>query len=612
MSRPSYSLLVVVPDNDAINKGLRKSQKGRSQFDPPARLGGVTRRSENDRRIDKSRHEKPNFNSRNLRRGEHGGRFDDFRHGSLRSSPRSPLHEDEDSSSIARKRSLTQRQRRIVGTTNGKPSRKQHERSSRNSERARRESPGVSSLLPSPNPSTRSPPLNRAERRAAAFDHKENPPAGYKALPTMSAEQEDPIRQRSGKYRTLSPENVVVPKNIRQGQRWADSSDRRKGPDSPEGMRAESSDERPRRKSNAPLAIPYTTPASEFLYGHSVVTAALKFSRRRFYKLYLFDGDSAEVRGQDREVRKLALAANVEVTRVGNDWLRLMDKMSQGRPHNGYILEASPLPKLPVTGLQPVLKPQATFGVALNHQSREEAAVNGNSSTVKYGTGYRRYPFLLLLDGIRDPGNMGAIFRSAYFLGVDGILLCTRNSAALSPVTLKAAAGAAESLPILSVDQPGSFIDNCQRNGWKFYAAVSPNSSESEVSTGRPFYSTSTMGIPTQEHACVMMLGSEGEGLRWNMQKKAEYLLGIEAQRAGSGELDSLNVSVAAALLCQAFLRKPVAAEKMRPQLQDKWMDLRERTGGGAAPAGVDMGGVGLAPAAMDRLGVAENEQRLF
>lgn len=320
--------------NSAINKGLRKSQKGRSQFDPPARLGGVTRRSENDRRIDKSRHEKPNFNSRNLRRGEHGGRFDDFRHGSLRSSPRSPLHEDEDSSSIARKRSLTQRQRRIVGTTNGKPSRKQHERSSRNSERARRESPGVSSLLPSPNPSTRSPPLNRAERRAAAFDHKENPPAGYKALPTMSAEQEDPIRQRSGKYRTLSPENVVVPKNIRQGQRWADSSDRRKGPDSPEGMRAESSDERPRRKSNAPLAIPYTTPASEFLYGHSVVTAALKFSRRRFYKLYLFDGDSAEVRGQDREVRKLALAANVEVTRVGNDWLRLMDKMSQGRPHN--------------------------------------------------------------------------------------------------------------------------------------------------------------------------------------------------------------------------------------------------------------------------------------
>ncbi|KAI4202346.1 MAG: hypothetical protein LQ348_001518 [Seirophora lacunosa] len=355
--------------------------------------------------------------------------------------------------------------------------------------------------------------------------------------------------------------------------------------------------------SNAPLAIPYTTPASEFLYGHSVVTAALKFSRRKFYKLYLYNGDNAEVRGQDREVRKLALAANVEVTRVGNDWLRLMDKMSQGRPHNGYILEASPLPKLPVTGLQAVPKPQATFGVALNHQSREEAAVNGNSSMIKYGTGSRRYPFLLLLDEIRDPGNMGAIFRSAHFLGVDGILLCTRNSAALSPVTLKAAAGAAESLPILSVDQPGSFIDKCQQNGWKFYAAVSPSSSESEVTTGRAFFSMSTMGIPTQKHASILILGSEGEGLRWSIQKKADYLLGIEAQRAGSGGPDSLNVSVAAALLCQAFLRKPTVTDRMDAQVEERRVDVRDNSGD---MAGVDRGGVRLAPT------VAATEERLF
>ncbi|KAI4097204.1 MAG: hypothetical protein LQ344_000614 [Seirophora lacunosa] len=499
----------------------------------------------------------------------------------------------------------------------------------------------------------RSSPLNRAERRAAAYGHKEKPPDGYKALPVISAEQDNRKRQPSGGHGTLSPrrrsswqndhDNSLVAKDIRHGQRWADSSDRRKGPDGLDGKRTESSDERPRRKSNAPLAIPYTTPASEFLYGHSVVTAALKFSRRKFYKLYLYNGDNAEVRGQDREVRKLALAANVEVTRVGNDWLRLMDKMSQGRPHNvswkfyrrkagrkliqygcqGYILEASPLPKLPVTGLQAVPKPQAKFGVALNHQSREEAAVNGNSSMIKYGTGSRRYPFLLLLDEIvsdagstspdftrhrltgvqRDPGNMGAIFRSAHFLGVDGILLCTRNSAALSPVTLKAAAGAAESLPILSVDQAGSFIDKCQQNGWKFYAAVSPSSSESEVTTGRAFYSMSTMGIPTQKHASILILGSEGEGLRWSIQKKADYLLGIEAQRAGSGGPDSLNVSVAAALLCQAFLRKPTVTDRMDAQVEERRVDVRDNSGD---MAGVDRGGVRLAPT------VAATEERLF
>lgn len=165
---------------------------------------------------------------------------------------------------------------------------------------------------------------------------------------------------------------------------------------------------------------------------------------------------------------------------------------------------------------------------------------------------------------------MGAIFRSAYFLGADGIILCTRHTAALSPVTLKAAAGAAESLPILSVDQPGSFIENSQKRGWKFYAAVSPSSSDSETVTGRPFYSMSTLGTPTQQHPCILVLGSEGEGLRWNVQKKADFLLGIEAQRTGFGDLDSLNVSVTAALLCHAFLKKPETVGKVKRGLQEK------------------------------------------
>ncbi|KAI4155630.1 MAG: hypothetical protein L6R39_001197 [Caloplaca ligustica] len=463
----------------------------------------------------------------------------------------------------------------------------------------------------------RATPLNRAQRRAAAFGHMQNPPEGYKALPTISEEQQDRSSKRLNDDRTVSSRHSSSSWRVARGKgspttssrverRWADTPGRTDFRDASADRSALSSEDRPRRKSTAPLAIPYTTPASEFLYGHSVVTAALKSSRRRFYKLYLYNGDAAEVRGQDREVRKLALAANVEVTRVGNDWLKLMDKMSGGRPHNGYVLEASPLPRLPVTGLQPVPKPQPTFEVDLDHQSREEEAVNGNSSTIRYGTGYRRYPFLLLLDGIRDPGNMGAIFRSAHFLGADGIILSTRNTAALSPVTLKAAAGAAESLPIFSVDQPGRFIENCQDKGWKFYAAVSPSSSDSEVTTGRPFYTTSTMGIPTQEHPCVMILGSEGEGLRWNIQKKADSLLGIEAQRAGYGELDSLNVSVAAALLCHAFLKNPRSVSKVKRAVSEKSTDVLGSSGG---REDVDLG---TASDEANRPETGADSQRLF
>ena len=86
--------------------------------------------------------------------------------------------------------------------------------------------------------------------------------------------------------------------------------------------------------SDAPLTVPYTTPASEFLYGTSVVISALRSSYRKLYKLYIYDGDNREARDQDLRVRRLALERDVVVERVKGDWLRVMDKMSTGRPHN--------------------------------------------------------------------------------------------------------------------------------------------------------------------------------------------------------------------------------------------------------------------------------------
>ncbi|KAL9121019.1 MAG: hypothetical protein Q9187_002419, partial [Circinaria calcarea] len=152
-----------------------------------------------------------------------------------------------------------------------------------------------------------------------------------------------------------------------------------------------------------------------------------------------------------------------------------------------------------------------------------------------------------------DPGNLGAILRTAYFLGIDAVAISNRNSAPLTPVTLKASAGACESLPLLSISHPGAFIDECQKNGWKFYAAVASHTNPTE----QPQFTISNINSPARKHPCVLMLGGEGEGLRWNLQKKADFLLSIEGQRSGQGGVDSLNVSVAAGLLCDAFLRKP-------------------------------------------------------
>ena len=65
-----------------------------------------------------------------------------------------------------------------------------------------------------------------------------------------------------------------------------------------------------------------------------------------------------------------------------------------------------------------------------------------------------------------------------------------------------------------------------------------------------------------RDHPCLLILGGEGEGLRWNIQSKADLKVGIEGMRAGHVGVDSLNVSVAAGLLCEAFLRKPAIFKK--------------------------------------------------
>jgi 21S rRNA (GM2251-2'-O)-methyltransferase len=161
-----------------------------------------------------------------------------------------------------------------------------------------------------------------------------------------------------------------------------------------------------------PVSIPYTTPASEFLYGTSVVEAALRSQRvprRKLYKLYIYNGENRKAGERDDQLERLARKTGVEVVRVGNEGLRLMEKLSSGRPHNGYILEASPIPSMPVQSLgrQIVREGQSGYLVTVGHQSREEAIINGASDFQPTNSSSGRMPFVLLLDGIVDPGNMG-------------------------------------------------------------------------------------------------------------------------------------------------------------------------------------------------------------
>ena len=326
-----------------------------------------------------------------------------------------------------------------------------------------------------------------------------------------------------------------------------------------------------------PLSIPYTTAGSEFLYGTHVVKAALQSGRRKLYKLYIYQGSNSqgEEVEQDNSIYKLALAAGVAVSRVRGDWERLLNKMSEQRPHNGYVLEASPVPKLPVTALEKVEGPAEGFDVQLGHQSVEELAINstfnihGSLATLQNVGRTQRYPFILMLDRIRDPGNLGSIIRSAYFLGVEAVIMIEHGTAPIGPVALKSSASAAEYLPLLMVKNEHAFMRQSQENGWKFFAATSPDSRSVSGSEPKTLES-STMNSALQEGPCGLLLGSEGEGIRPQLQRIVNGTVGIESARGSTQGLDSLNVGVAAALLMQEFLQGSKRAASIPEQLSEK------------------------------------------
>lgn len=315
------------------------------------------------------------------------------------------------------------------------------------------------------------------------------------------------------------------------------------------------------------ISIPYTTAASEFLYGLNVVYAALKSRRRSLYTLYLHKRARDNVyKGHDLE--RLASSASVKIKRVENDFLPVMDKMTDGRPHNGVILEVSPLPVPAVEQLGKVDHQKKQIPLLLSRtQTAEDRALHGTSQALSPPTAAWRQPFVLLLDGILDPGNLGNIIRTAYFYGVDAVAICVNTCAPLTSSALhKAASGATEGLPILAIQRPADFVSSSSRNGWRVHAAVAPEGGSFKHTT-RSQFATNKMVSPLTRAPSILMMGAEGEGLRLNLKNKAGHYVVIAGQHrhaASDMGVDSLNVSAATAVLIEAFMRPPVETRETR------------------------------------------------
>jgi 23S rRNA (guanosine2251-2'-O)-methyltransferase len=152
-----------------------------------------------------------------------------------------------------------------------------------------------------------------------------------------------------------------------------------------------------------------------------------------------------------------------------------------------------------------------------------------------------RDPLIVVLDEIQDPQNLGAIVRTAEGVGATGVVIPERRSAEVTPAVCKASAGAVEWARVARVRNVADYLGEAKEAGcWCYGAAAGPGSVD---------YMS-----PDWSGGVVLVLGAEGKGLRPRVAGACDALVALPLR----GNLDSLNVSAAAAALLYGILQKRV------------------------------------------------------
>ena len=139
-------------------------------------------------------------------------------------------------------------------------------------------------------------------------------------------------------------------------------------------------------------------------------------------------------------------------------------------------------------------------------------------------------PFLILLDGITDPHNLGAIIRSAECTGAHGVIVPVHRSVGLTPAAVKASAGAVEYIPIARVSNLNRTIEDLKKRNIWIYALTMNGKNYEDVSF---------------EGGTAVVIGAEGEGISRLTEEKCDLSVSLPMK----GHLDSLNASVAAGVV---------------------------------------------------------------
>lgn len=224
-------------------------------------------------------------------------------------------------------------------------------------------------------------------------------------------------------------------------------------------------------------------------------------SGRSVDRLYVLDGcQDGPVKTIMREARKQKTVINyVEKSRL--------DHLSETGKHQGVIAIA------------------AAYEYSTVEQMLENARSRGEA------------PFLILLDGIEDPHNLGAIIRTANQSGAHGVIIPKRRAVGLTATVAKASAGALNYTPVARVTNLVSTMESLKKEGLWFVCADMG---------GTSMYDLDLKG------SIGLVIGSEGEGVSRLVRETCDFIAAIPMK----GEIDSLNASVAAGILAYEIVRQ--------------------------------------------------------
>ena len=147
-------------------------------------------------------------------------------------------------------------------------------------------------------------------------------------------------------------------------------------------------------------------------------------------------------------------------------------------------------------------------------------------------------PFLLLLDEIEDPHNLGSILRTAECTGAHGVIIPKRRSASLNATVYKTSAGAVEHVPVARVTNLAQTIETLKKQG--IWIAGADAAAEQDVYQ-------SNLKMPL-----AVVIGNEGKGVGRLIREKCDFLIKLPMR----GQLNSLNASVAAGVLMYEIVRQ--------------------------------------------------------